>query len=117
MYNGESAKGLSHCLLSAYQRVLEISDIKFDFPADIKEYIELIDKQGSNRYFESSYIFSTKDCLKLDKTVWYLRKWCKYIRGSATIFRDAMEDIKSKKYKKIPITYRIFWGYLKAEGS
>ena len=39
LYNGESAQKLSHDILKAYQRVLTIPNIPFDFPPDIEKFI------------------------------------------------------------------------------
>lgn len=119
LYNAYSAKGLSHNIYGAYQRVLQISDIKFDFPEDVEKFIKFLDDYGANRYFEFPHYLRGEDCLILDKTVWYIRKWCKYIRGTVTIKGKEIErlpfeikEIKNKLYEKNPNRYRIFNGYL-----
>jgi len=50
LFNDCSAKNLSHDLEKGLSRVLEIDDIDFDMPADVKRFIRYLNTFGANRY-------------------------------------------------------------------
>ena len=52
LFNGRSAKGLSHNLERAFGRVLAISDIPFDFPKRVVVFIAYLHRHGPSRYLE-----------------------------------------------------------------
>lgn len=119
LYNGMSAKGFSHSIFEVYKKVLTISDIKFDFPKDIEKFIQHLDWYGSNRYFEFPHNLQEDDLLQLDRAVWYIRRYCRYIRGKLVIRGNEIEmlpvelkEIQNKKYIEKPNLYKIFNGYL-----
>jgi len=119
LYNDSSAKGLSHDVYKIYQRVLRIPDIPFDFSKDIEKFIKFLNDYGANRYFEFPHYLRGEDCLMLDKTVWHIRRWCKYIRGSLKVkgkeikrLPFEIKEIKNKGYNKYPNKYKIFGSYL-----
>jgi len=79
LYNRRSAKKIGHNITKAYDRILDINDIKFKFP-NMRKYLKHIEEQGQNRYFEyPSYVYG-RELLYLDKTVWHIRQYCFYIR-------------------------------------
>lgn len=119
LYNGMSAKGFSHLIHEIYKKVLQIPDIKFDFPEDIGKFIKDLDLYGNNRYFEFPHSLQEDDLLQLDRTVWYIRRYCRYIRGTVEIHGKAIErlpvelrEIQDKKFMQKPNLYKIFNGYL-----
>lgn len=119
LYSGMSAKGFSHSIHEIYKRVLAIPDIKFDFPQDIEKFIKNLDWYGSNRYFEFPHSLQEDDLLQLDRAVWYIRRYCRYIRGTVEMRGKVIErlefelrEIQNKKYLQKPNLFRIFFGYL-----
>ncbi len=85
LYNGRSIKNIKksgHSILDAFDKVYEISDIPFNFPKNIRPFIEYLDEQGTNRYFEYPYYTFGKELLFLDRTVWHIRRYCFYLRGT-----------------------------------
>lgn len=76
LYNRVPTKNLSHNISKAFDRVLSIPDITFDFPAHVVEFIRYLDRNGRSRYFEVSYYQLGKEPLLLDATVWHLRRYC-----------------------------------------
>lgn len=120
LYNGKSTKGIEHSILKAYDEVLTIPDIKFDFPDDIRDFIKYLDDEGKNRYFEYPYVTFGKELFFLDKTVWYIRRYCYYLRAtvhkpdgtSVDLFSYEIKKIEHAYTLKYPNKYRIFGGFL-----
>jgi HEPN domain-containing protein len=93
IYNKKSAKQIAksgHSVLDAYRKVLEIPDIDFDFPNDVLKFIEYLDNQGPNRYFEYDYVTYGDELFRLDRTVWHVRRYCFYLR---TMIKNSTGEI------------------------
>ncbi len=120
IYNGLGATGLSHKLDKALKRVQEIEDISFDFPKDVCEFIQYLNTHGQSRYFEFPYYTNGTELFSLDKTVWYIRKYCFYLRGKTKTLSGEegdslyynLEKIHLKDYEEYPTKYKIHGGYL-----
>lgn len=80
LYNHRSTKGLGHNLSDAYNRVRSISDIPFDFPRDIDNFVTYLTEEGANRYFEYPSYTLGEELLSLDRAVWYIRRYCRQLR-------------------------------------
>jgi len=84
LYNGRSTKKFSHQLLKLLRETEKLNNIRIDYPEDVSKFIEYLDRQGNNRYF-NRYAYTVGDeLLKLDKSVWYIRKSCFYPYGKTT---------------------------------
>ena len=77
-------KHIGHNLEKAFQNINVITDIQFDFPQDVVEFIRYINEHGGNRYFEKPTYTLGKELLILDKTIWHIRRYCYYMRGQST---------------------------------
>jgi HEPN domain. len=119
LFNRRDTKRLEHNLSSAYRAVLEISDIPFTFSAAVPKFVEYLDDQAS-RYFEFSFHVYGDRLRQLDETVWHLRKWCTFLRGTVT-FDDGRTvemlpfEIAKRQLplsKKQPYKFRDFSGFL-----
>src|SRR6266850_2687302 len=105
LYNGQSTKEFSHNIYEAFQRVRAIADIPFDFPSDIELFIKFLEKQGPNRYFEHSIETRGTELLSLDRTVWYVRKYCQDFRltrrdstgKEVDLFQDLAQEAADSK--------------------
>jgi hypothetical protein len=84
LYNGLDTRRLGHHLVKSYGRVVSISDIPFDFPPDLKPFIEYLEVYGQNRYLQHPYFTHGEELLQLDRAVWYIRRYCQYLRGEPT---------------------------------
>ena len=82
LFNGQSAKGVKHNLKEGLKRVERIQDLSFSIPDVVREFIEYLNKFGSNRYLEYSTYLKDHALLTLDKSVWCIRRYCQYMRGS-----------------------------------
>ena len=69
LYNDRSTKRLGHGIEKAYGRLEQITDIEFDIPKDVQEFIRYLNIQGPNRYFEYPSFTHGTELLLLDKTV------------------------------------------------
>lgn len=120
LFNKRSAKRIRHDLEKALSRVNEITDIGFDLPEDIIRFVKYVNQFGANRYLEYSTYLRPKCLIELDRTVWYIRRYCYYMRGNIKR-RDGtciprlpfeVSKVHNKQYEKNPHTYRILGGYL-----
>ncbi len=116
IYNGKDTRGIEHSLIEAYDGVLKISDINFDFPKNIEDFVKYLDAQGKNRYFEYPYYTMGEELFSLDRTVWHIRRYCFYLRSvikkkdrdDINLFPVHLKEIQSEDMKKFPHRYRIF---------
>lgn len=120
LYNRQDTKQISHNIIIAVEKVKEIQDIEFDVPRDVEDFIEHVDKNGKFRYFEAPYSSNPDDLLKLDKSVWYIRRYCRYLRGTHKTNDDHiidmlklnLQEIQSEKTIQNPHKFKIFDGKL-----
>jgi HEPN domain-containing protein len=76
LYNFRSAKGLGHDLRKALDRVKAIPDFDFQLSAAAVEYVRYLDEEGQNRYFDFPTDLRSDALLRLDRTVWEIRRYC-----------------------------------------
>ncbi len=100
LFNRVSSKGVSHDLNKGLQRVESIKDISFSIPDDVKDFINYINQYGTNRYLEYSSYLGDQALFKLDRSVWYIRRFCFYMRGQ-------MIDTKGKPIDLLPYNVKI----------
>jgi HEPN domain-containing protein len=120
LYNRTCTKNLNHRLSDACKAVLAISDIPFDFPEDVTAFVDYLNTQGPNRYFEHPYYLMGEECLKLDRSVWHIRRYCYQMRHSikkldGTIVNLLPFEIKKVQHEftlKKPHKYTLIGGYL-----
>jgi len=118
LYNGKGTKSLSHNISKAYERVLHIEDIEFDFPTGMQEFIRHLNEQGINRYFQAPIRTYGKELKYFDMTVWHIRRYCYYLRDSITtpegeekdLFDVHIRSIQDKEMLKNPVKYRLVPG-------
>lgn len=122
LFNGRSAKSLGHDIERALGKIKEISDLKFKIPDDVVLFIKYINDYGLNRYFDYPTVIREFSLFKLDRTIWHIRRYCYYLRGS-TIKKDGtlvplldyeLRIIHNNIYDKYPNRYKIFGGYLES---
>ena len=82
LYNRRPTGHLGHDISAAYKELSNITDIPFDFPVDIQDFIAYLHDQGANRYFDRPFYTLGEELLSLDRTVWYLRRYFHYMRGT-----------------------------------
>jgi hypothetical protein len=120
LYNRRSTKGLWHNIQSASDRLQTIKDIPFDIPNDVEGFFRYLNLEGANRYFEYPYATVGDELLLLDKSVWYVRRYCQpFSREVSSIngkqvdwFKMQLKDVHDPRYKKRPNTFKISGGLL-----
>lgn len=82
LFSRESTKGLSHDLKKILHHVEnQITDIAFDLPDDVRDFISILGRYGANRYFEYTHATYGKELLALDRAVWHVRRYCQNLRS------------------------------------
>jgi len=120
LYNAVDTRGLGHRLTAAYKRVSEISGIRFDFPPDLAPLIEHLEVYGQNRYLQYPHFTHGEELLQLDRTVWYLRRYCQYLRHtftnasgeSVSVLPAEIKRLQGQNVVRHPTRFRILGGYL-----
>lgn len=84
LYSDKSTKKIGHDIQIAFHDLEKIKDIPFSFPNDVINFIEYLNNQGENRYFIKPAYTTGDELLMLDKTVWFIRKYCFYMKGEST---------------------------------
>jgi HEPN domain-containing protein len=120
LYNRVDTRKLRHNLREACAAVLSIPDIDFDFPDDAREFIEYLDDQGTNRYLEYPYYLPDDAGLQLDRTVWFVRRYCEYLRRTRenpdgtehSLLSAAVARIQSEWTLEHPNKFNLFGGFL-----
>jgi len=99
-----------------YKMIIDsIKDIKFDFPDDVINFIKYLDEQGQNRYFSTPYVIQTNFLTQLDKTVWYIRRYCDNYRkteNGKSIFKEEIKRIQHQNLIDHPNQFKLYKGYL-----
>lgn len=120
LYNDTSAKSLGHDLVKALKRVESIPDLEFSLPADAREFVEYLNNYGADRYLSYPTHVPYNALIALDKTVWYIRRYCFYMRGEIEthdgkkipLLPSRIQEVKNAAYEQYPHRYRILGGYL-----
>lgn len=77
LFTGRSIHNYSHDASKAMQAVAGCSKIGVTFTADIVEFTEELTVQGQNRYLEHTLYSEGPVLLRLDRTVWGVRRFCR----------------------------------------
>ena len=119
LFNGISTKNLSHELDKSLELINNIKEIEFNLPSDVVSFIDEINNEGANRYYEYPYGFEKLSLFKLDKTIWHIRKYCVYLKGQIQVKGSLVDllpfnlnEIKDKKYNDKPFKYKLTGGEL-----
>lgn len=118
LYNRVSTKGLSHDVKAGLARLGEIRDISFHIPREVSDFVSYLSEEGPNRYFEFPAVTHGDELLLLDRTVWHLRRYCSWLRGTITVHGRKV-DLFPLELKRIQAAadygahrFKIIGGYL-----
>jgi HEPN domain-containing protein len=120
LFNGKSAKGIGHNIVRALSLVRTVSDIQFNLPSDVENFIQYLNDYGSDRYLVQPFYLRDTALLDFDKSDWYVRRYCFYLRGEITtpdgrtisLFESEVKKIHRPDYEKNPHRFGIIGGYL-----
>jgi hypothetical protein len=77
LYNGRNARGLGHSLTRAFDRVCSIDDVPFQFPTELRAFLQHLENFGQNRYLVMPHYVRGDELLQLDRAVWHIRRYCR----------------------------------------
>lgn len=118
LYSNVSTKKLAHNLEKALKALKRIADIPFDVPDDVRQFTGRLNEQGTNRYFEYPAAALGEELLQLDRAVWYIRRYCYWMRGTtgpatAPVERLPLELARVHAFQEKDVyNFRISGGYL-----
>ncbi|NLQ17086.1 HEPN domain-containing protein [Marinomonas sp. M1K-6] len=100
--NGNGGKTFGHDLIALNSKVKEIGYLEYSLPEWGELYLNKLAKfGGANRYLSQWSDTTYEDLEKLDELVWYIRRYCFFIRENTEkmSFRDTkINSIKSKSF-------------------
>lgn len=85
LYSREPVMDLGHNLSQAYAKAAVLPTINLRLTPESIQFIDLLNEQGPNRYFEWNLRLSGKELLLLDECVWALRTRCVALNSEARI--------------------------------
>lgn len=119
LFNKKTAKGLSHNLRKALTRIKGINDFPFTLHEDVENFIFFLSDNGADRYLCQTNYLMHDSLLKLDKTVWQVRRFCDFMRvaipsenGEKDLSEFYYTRANSPEVEKRPNKFRIPGGYL-----
>ena len=101
LYNRKSSKKLGHNLLKALDSVREIKDLALDLSDPFLHFLKYVNSQGSNRYLERIHFTRGGELLELDRAVWQIRRYCKYINRTITLPNGSKKNLMKLELEAI----------------
>ena len=104
LYSRIDVRRLNHDLPRALQEAVKIADIGLEPEKWLISFIDLLNQQGQNRYFECNLRVKGDELLLLDKCVWHIRIRCVALdstaeRGGKLIWTSEQHFKKIKEFK------------------
>lgn len=123
LFNAVPVLDIGHDIDLALCDVKKIERLKFSIPPECEKFISYLQTQGPNRYFEIESHIPFGTLFELDKTVWYLRRYCDYLdieiltenNRRVPLFDHMVNKVNSVEYQKKPHSFRILGGVLERE--
>lgn len=120
LLNDKSARGLSHDLEKALARVDGIADLQFNIQKEVRTFIGYLNRFGQNRYLERGFYMRGMELMTLDKTYWYLRRYCWNMRAHARaakipeeeFFASYAKHFNDQRHLDRPMRFHLFSGYI-----
>ncbi|MDD5277427.1 MAG: HEPN domain-containing protein [Methylovulum sp.] len=80
LFNEKKSKKCGHNIEKLLHRVKEIEGLDLRLPESVESFIRYLNRFGENRYFEGGVLLDSHALDNLDETVWYIRRYCFYIK-------------------------------------
>ena len=118
--NNRSARGLSHDIERALDKVCAIPDLRLDPPTVIRDFVGYLNRHGPNRYAERSITLRGAELFELDRAFWHFRRYCQDFRATARYLKKSEDEwlamhhhwYTDPKHTERPHRFRMFGGYL-----
>ncbi len=120
LFNRISSKGVGHDLEKAIDLIQEKTSINFNLPPEAKEFIVYLNTYGTNRYLEYSTHLDAHALMKLDGSIWHVRRFCFYMQSTTMTntgehisnLQANISNATSQEYGRNPHKYKIEGGLL-----
>ena len=93
LYNGLPTLGYLHNLSKLLTAVREISYLKFEIPVDVEEFLARLCDLGDNRYLSRETYVRPQNLIELDKSVWNIRAYCRFVLVTVRGGRKDLTDL------------------------
>ncbi|MCB4792792.1 MAG: HEPN domain-containing protein [Elusimicrobia bacterium] len=105
LYNEQETKSIGHDISKAYDKMKSLKEFSFDIPKDVESFISYLNRYGLDRYFEKPYFLYGEELLSLDRTVWFIRRYCGLFNSKIKKIDGTMVDGLSANLKRIQNPY------------
>jgi HEPN domain-containing protein len=120
IYNKRTdGKNLGHATFKLYEKLANITDIRFDIPSHVGDFCKFLEIFGTNRYFEHAYTLDGYEIMRLDEAVWFIRRYCQVLRwreetGDTSVpsFAEALAKLQDQQTLKYPARFSIPGGFI-----
>lgn len=120
LFNDRSAKGLGHNIDGALQKVCAITELRFDPPDVIRQFVRYLNVHAPNRYLERPFRVRGSEIFELDRAFWHFRRYCQDFRSTAEAIGKPIDEwlelhqrwFADPEHKRVPYRFRLFGGYL-----
>lgn len=119
LYNKVPVKSVRHDLNKGLELIRSIPYMELDLCEKSIDFINYINEQGPNRYFQNVMYTRGLELITLDRTVWELRRYCRLVNYEIEPRKGEkinMTDIELRSIKNARIIpahkHRIIGGYL-----
>ncbi|EMQ4444902.1 TPA: HEPN domain-containing protein [Citrobacter freundii] len=119
LFNKIPVTNLRHDLKKGLQKINQISYLDFELSDKTIKFIDYLNEQGPNRYFQNTMYTQGYEIITLDRAVWELRLYCKLLNykiktnddKNLNLLEVELKRIESAKNKPAHL-YSITGGYL-----
>lgn len=108
----EAKRRYGHDINKLLDRVKNIQDFDLRLPKRIESFIRYLNEYGENRYFEAATYLPEYALDSLDETVWYIRRYCYYIKQYESDYYRNARKITPLEQEKNPKRVNISAGLL-----
>jgi hypothetical protein len=120
LLNDQSAKGLLHNIEKALEKVEAIPNLDLYLHKDVRRFITYLNRYGQNRYLERGFYLLGTELMLLDKTFWFIRRYCQNFRAVARRLKKPEAEwlagyavhFRNPRHLARPHRFHLQFGYL-----
>jgi len=115
LFSRKPTKGIDHDLTIALGEAKKLAAVDLQLRAELEKFVQILNEQGPNRYFEKNLLIHGQEILLLDELVWHLRVRCVALdddevgNGIKWNSRDHFQEIKkcleNRNWNRIRVPY------------
>lgn len=130
LYNGVSSryknwpatKGpeFNHDIAGLLKAVGAVPEIEFSYPDSVAQFVDYLNRLGTNRYYDRSTYTVGDELHKLDEAVWHIRRYCQNLHfevddpvtGTRDVVAEQAAWLNSSELLEKPWQFRLRGGLL-----